>query len=84
MADTALQPCISVIIPVRNGERYLGAAIESVLAQHYRPLEVLVVNDGSTDNTAAVVQHYAAQSVVCITQPPGGAASARNAGVELT
>jgi glycosyltransferase involved in cell wall biosynthesis len=42
---------ISCIVPVYNGERYLSEALESIFAQSYRPLEVIVVDDGSTDNT---------------------------------
>ena len=55
---TPLQPTISVIIPVYNAERYLGEAIESVLAQHLLPDEILVVDDGSTDGSAAVAQSF--------------------------
>ena len=49
---------VSVIIPVYNGEQYLGEAIESVLGQTYRPLELLVVDDGSTDGSADVATSY--------------------------
>ncbi len=49
---------VSIIIPVYNGERYLGAAIESVLAQDYRPIEVIVVDDGSTDGSDAVAKQF--------------------------
>ena len=45
---------ISCIIPVYNGERYLREAIDSILAQTYRPLEMIVVDDGSTDGTVDV------------------------------
>jgi glycosyltransferase involved in cell wall biosynthesis len=51
-------PLISCIVPVFNGERYLKEALDSIRAQTYRPLEIVVVDDGSTDGTAAVVATY--------------------------
>ncbi len=73
---------VSIVVPVYNGERFVGEAIESVLAQNYRSLEVLVVDDGSTDGTAAVVSAYGAP--VCYhRQENAGAAAARNTGVKL-
>lgn len=54
-------PLISVIIAVLNGERYITEALESILQQNYTPLEIIVVDDGSTDNTAAVVQNFTRQ-----------------------
>lgn len=69
---------ISVIVPVYNGARFLAAALESVGAQHYRPAEVIVVDDGSTDDTAAVAKRYG--GVRYLRQPNLGAAAARNAG----
>ena len=53
--DSAL---VSAIITVFNGERYLAEAIESVLGQTYAPIELIVVDDGSEDGTAGVVQGY--------------------------
>ena len=47
---------VSVVIPVRNGERFINETIASALAQTYEPLEVVVVDDGSTDRTAIVVE----------------------------
>ncbi len=73
-------PLISCIVPVFNGERYLKEALDSILAQTYRPLEVLVVDDGSTDGTAAVVRSYGAQ-VRSLYQPNAGPAAARNLGL---
>lgn len=73
---------ISVIIPVYNGERYLRQAIESVLAQSYHPLEVIVVDDGSTDASITVAQQFA-PIVKVVTQPNLGAGAARNHGVAL-
>ena len=52
------QPLVGAIIPVYNGERYLAEAIESVLAQTYRPIELIVVDDGSTDGSAGIAQSY--------------------------
>jgi glycosyltransferase involved in cell wall biosynthesis len=76
------RPLISTVIPCHNGARYLGAAIESVLAQSYRPLEIIVVDDGSTDDTPAVAATFAAAIRYC-RRSHGGAARARNHGVEL-
>jgi glycosyltransferase involved in cell wall biosynthesis len=73
---------ISVVIPVFNCERYLGEAIESVLAQTYRPAEILVVDDGSTDGSGDVARGYG-PPVRYVFQPNSGAASARNRGSEL-
>ena len=49
---------VSVIIPVFNGEKHIAEAIDSVLCQDYSPLEVLVIGDGSTDNTIEIVESY--------------------------
>ena len=49
---------VSVIIPVYNGARFLGAALASVQQQSHQPLEIIVIDDGSTDNTAKIIQEY--------------------------
>ena len=54
-------PLVSVIIPVYNYDRYLGEAIESVLSQTYQHLEVIVVDDGSTDQSGEVARSFAGQ-----------------------
>ena len=74
---------ISVIIPVYNGENYLAEAIKSVLAQTYRPLEVIVVDDGSTDGTSNVVKQLGS-NVQYYYQANGGTGSARNRGIGVT
>ena len=71
---------ISCIVPVYNGERYVGEALDSILAQTYRPLEVIVVDDGSTDRTAEVVAGYGGQARY-IFQSNAGLAMARNLGL---
>jgi len=71
-------PLVSVVMPVKDGERFIAAALDSVFAQHYEPLEVVVVDDGSTDATAEIVQ---ALPVTYLRQDHAGVAAARNAGV---
>lgn len=73
---------VSVVIPVYNGERYLVAAIKSVLAQTYTPLEVIVIDDGSTDGTASLAGGYA-DAVRYVRQENQGTSAARNHGVQL-
>ena len=73
-------PLVSCIIPVFNGERFLGEALDSVLAQTYRPVETIVVDDGSTDGTPAVAARYG-QRVTYLRQPNAGSAAAKNRGL---
>lgn len=70
----------SVVIPVRDGERYLGEAVASALAQSLPPLEVVVVDDGSSDGTRAVAEGFGA-SVRLLSQANAGPSAARNRGV---
>jgi glycosyltransferase involved in cell wall biosynthesis len=74
------QPDVSVVIPAYNAERYLGEAIESVLAQSLQPSEVIVVDDGSTDGTAAIASSYG-PPVRCVSHGKVGLAATLNAGV---
>jgi len=74
-------PLISVVIPVRDGERFFAAAMDSILAQQYRNLEVLLVVDGSADGLAGNARQWAA-FVRYIRQPQQGQAAARNRGVQ--
>ena len=71
------EPLISVVIPARNGALFLAPAMNSVLAQCYPNLEVLLVDDGSSDDLAERSQHYGA-NVRYIRQEPQGPAAARN------
>lgn len=72
---------VGVVIPVRDGERYLAEALDSVLAQTHAPHDVVVVDDGSSDRTVAVAERHAPR-VRCISQAAGGIGAARNRGVE--
>ncbi len=71
---------VSVVIPAYNVAAHIGEAIDSVLAQDYAPVEIIVVDDGSRDDTADVVSSRFPQ-VTLIRKANGGAATARNAGI---
>jgi glycosyltransferase involved in cell wall biosynthesis len=72
-------PLVSIITPVYNGSQYLSAAIESALAQTYKNFELLIVNDGSTDNSADIIRPFLKDSrVIYIEQKNAGVAAARN------
>lgn len=73
---------VSCIVPVYNGAAYLGEAVESIWDQTYEPLEVIVVDDGSTDATAAAAQRLGAR-IRYVRQDNAGPAAARNHGVSL-
>lgn len=75
-----VMPLVSVIIPAYNAEKYVLLAINSVLEQNYAPLEILLIDDGSTDGTAKLVQREAPQ-VNIIQQVNAGVAAARNTGL---
>ncbi len=77
-------PPVDAIITCHNYGRFLGEAIESVLAQDHPNLRILVVDDGSTDETAAVAAAYAGRGVRYLHAPEGGAGQARNAGLRAT
>jgi glycosyltransferase involved in cell wall biosynthesis len=75
-------PLVSIVLPVYNGERYLAEAIDSVLGQSYRAIELIAVDDGSTDGTAAILRAYH-DRLRSEWQPNQGAGAARNRGVTL-
>lgn len=76
-------PQIGVVIPAWNAEAFLAESIESVRAQTFADWRLVVLDDGSTDGTAALAQRYADldDRVVVVSQPNGGLSAARNAGV---
>lgn len=78
------KPQVSVVIPVYNRAGLVARAIESVLGQSYQPLEVIVVDDGSTDGTLEVVRRMSEDDdrIVLLKQAHGGAPRARNLGIE--
>jgi hypothetical protein len=71
---------VSVVIPAYNASTYLAATLQSILDQSARPAEIIVVDDGSSDDTAAIGRSFAGVTFISI--PNGGAAAARNVGAE--
>ncbi|MFV0389623.1 MAG: glycosyltransferase family 2 protein [Pyrinomonadaceae bacterium] len=74
-------PLVSVVIPAYNAVRFVNATIDSVLAQTFQDLEILVVDDGSTDNTKEILGNYG-DKIRFLPKKNGGVSSARNYGIE--
>lgn len=81
-----MQPLVTVIIPAYNAEKTIGETLESVFRQSYPSVEVIVVDDGSTDNTPALVENYAKtyMNIRYIRQENSGVAAARNTGIRAS
>lgn len=81
-----MKPLISVIVPVYNGQDYLSKCIESIEAQTYQNLEVIIINDGSTDGTEKVCQRLKKkyENIYLITLNDEGVSAARNAGIDAS
>ena len=71
------RPLISVLIPCYNAGRFIGETLESVFRQSWPSVEVIVVNDGSTDNSADVIKKFARPNLVFLDQNNRGAAASR-------
>lgn len=76
-----MDPMVSVVIPTYNTAKYIGYTLDSVLNQTYKDFEIIVVNDGSTDNTIEVLKPYTEQ-IRYIYQKNGGRSKARNTGIQ--
>jgi GT2 family glycosyltransferase len=78
-----MQPKISVVLPVRNGAAYVGAAVESILAQTFQAFELLIIDDGSTDGAREIVESYAKSSsrLRVLSNPGEGLVDALNYGI---
>jgi glycosyltransferase involved in cell wall biosynthesis len=72
-------PSVSAIVPIHNGASFLSAAVASILDQRHAPLELILVDDGSTDGSGRIMAET--KGAVCIRQPNPGVAAARNAGL---
>lgn len=78
-------PLISVVVPIYNVERYLGACIDSILAQTYKKLEIILVDDGSPDGCGKICDKYAEKDnrIIVIHQKNKGLSGARNSGIDI-
>ncbi|MFJ7747158.1 glycosyltransferase family 2 protein [Peribacillus sp. NPDC097295] len=76
-------PKVSVIVPVFNNEKYISKCIESILSQSYRNIEVVIVNDGSTDKSEKVIKTYREKDerILYLSQINSGPSEARNKGI---
>ena len=79
-------PTLSVILPIYNQERYLAKCLDSIINQKYYDLEIVCVNDGSTDSTAEILDEYSKKDdrIRIVSKPNGGVASARNTGLDAS
>jgi glycosyltransferase involved in cell wall biosynthesis len=82
-SQSASMPLVSVVVPVYNGAKYLRAALESALGQTYQRLQVVAVDDGSTDSSPEILASYGPRLTV-IRQRNAGVAEARNAGIRAS
>ena len=79
------EPAISVIVPIYNVEPYLGECLDSLCGQTLRNIEIIGVDDGSTDGSGALLDEYAAKDkrIIAVHQKNAGVSAARNAGMRL-
>lgn len=78
-------PKVSVLMPVYNGEKYIGQAIDSVLSQSFSDFELVVIDDGSTDKSAGIVASYSDKRIRYVANPTNlGLAGARNRAIEVS
>ena len=80
------KPIISVIVPVYNVEKYIKKGIESLLAQSYQNIEIILVDDGSPDNSPMILDQYTKKDsrIKVLHQKNQGVSTARNNGIKMT
>lgn len=79
-----MKPTVSVIIPAYNAEKYIDKCIQSVLGQSYKKLQIIVINDGSSDSTGEIIKKYLVGNdcIIFIDKKNAGVANARNDGIQ--
>lgn len=75
---------VSILIPLYNAEQYIAETIDSILNQTYSNIEIILIDDGSTDNSYEIAQNYASEKVKVVQQANKGACAARNKALELS
>ena len=77
-------PLISIIVPVYNGEQYLNECVDSILQQDYKNIELILINDGSSDKSKEIINNYANidKRVIAIHQKNSGVCASRNNGLD--
>lgn len=85
MEKSAEKPKVSVIVPIYNVEKYLKKCLTSLINQTLKEIEIICVNDGSTDNSAKILEHFAKNDfrIKVISQQNSGLSGARNTGLEI-
>ena len=80
-----MKKTVSVIIPVYNVEKFIFKTVKSVLNQDYRNIEIILIDDGSPDNSAKIINELARKDdrIICVHKENGGVSSARNAGLKI-
>lgn len=81
--ESPILPLVSIVMPVKNGAQYIADAIDSLLAQTFSDFELIVIDDGSTDQTAQIVKGYTDSRVSLVSQENQGVAKAANRGFAL-
>ncbi len=78
-----MQPLISVVLPVHNTEKYLPESLASIFAQTYKTIEIICIDDGSTDNTPEILKSYGDKIKIITNNQQSGIAYSRNRGIEI-
>lgn len=84
--DMHHNPLVSIVLPCYNMEKYLNRCVESLLKNSYRPIEIILVDDGSQDSTGQIIDRFESEhaEIIALHKPNGGVSSARNAGMDIT